>query len=116
VAGRAPLATLGVEMRAARCLVVAAVTLCLGGPAVASAGDHLRVVVWPRGRDTGTKVVWTLTCRPAGGTLPKPAKACRKLAALGRPFAPVPPGVACSQIFAGPQVALVTGSYDGHRI
>ncbi len=51
-----------------------------------------------------------------GGSLPEPARACRLLASLSDPFRPVPPDVACSQIYAGPQVALVAGTYRGKRV
>jgi hypothetical protein len=59
----------------------------------------------------------TLTCSPAGGTLPKAAQACAKLAALGDGwYAPTAPGTACSQIYGGPQAARVTGRYRGRRL
>jgi hypothetical protein len=35
---------------------------------------------------------------------------------LSQPFAPVPRNVACSQIYGGPAVALVTGSFAGRRV
>jgi len=92
--------------------------LALSLPASASSTgkDQLRIVIWPYGTESTVRSDWTLSCRPAGGTLPRPARACRRLASLDRPFAPVPAGIACSQIFSGPQVALVTGTYAGQRI
>ena len=39
-----------------------------------------------------------------------------KLARLRNPFAPVPRGIACTQIFGGPQVAVVTGTFRGRRL
>ena len=61
--------------------------------------------------------MFTLTCNPAGGTVPDPATACRKLQALGAAaFAPTPRGRVCTQIAGGPMTALVTGSFLGHRI
>ncbi len=98
------------------CSTVACLFLVGVSSAAAAGADHLRIVVWPRGTGGSQHVVWTLDCRPAGGTLPKAATACRKLAALEEPFAPVPGRVMCSQIYAGPQVALVTGTYRGRRI
>ena len=53
---------------------------------------------------------------PAGGTLPRPAAACRRLRALARPFAPVPKDAACTQIYGGPQVARVTGTFEQQRV
>jgi hypothetical protein len=48
---------------------------------------------------------------------PSRTTACGKLAQLpGNPFAPTPPGTACTQIYGGPQEALVTGTFRGHHI
>jgi hypothetical protein len=59
---------------------------------------------------------YTLRCNPAGGTLPQPASACRRLARLKAPFAPTPKNVACTEIYGGPQVALVRGRFRGRAI
>jgi Subtilisin inhibitor-like len=93
---------------------IAVVTLGFAAPAGSS--DRLRIVIWPRGTTSTTRVTWTLRCNPPGGTLPRTGRACRALASLERPFAPVPSGVACSEIYGGPQVALVTGSFRGRRV
>jgi hypothetical protein len=53
---------------------------------------------------------------PWSGTHPDPAAACRRLARIRRPFAPVPAETACTQIYGGPQVARVTGTYQGKRV
>lgn len=82
---------------------------------VAVAAVTLRIVVWPHGVD-GASHTWTLRCGPAGGTLPQAAAACRRLDALSGPFAPTPPGTACSEIYGGPQVARVTGSFHGRKL
>jgi hypothetical protein len=77
---------------------------------------RLRITVWPKGRDAGAAIVRMLRCDPTGGTLPRPAAACRRLSSLDRPFAPVPRDVACSQIYGGPQEALVTGTFGGRKV
>jgi hypothetical protein len=59
---------------------------------------------------------YTLRCRPAGGTLPKRGDACVRLLRVQNPFAPVPRNVACTQIYGGPQEAVVTGVYGGKRV
>jgi len=59
---------------------------------------------------------WTLHCGPAGGTLPRATDACARLARLGAPFAPVPPGTMCTQIYGGPQIARVRGTFRGHTV
>jgi hypothetical protein len=83
----------------------------------AAAGDRLRIVVWPHGIDHAPLPARTLTCRPAGGTFTGAAAACAKLARLGpTPFGQPPPGIACTNVVAGPQVALVTGTYQGRRV
>jgi hypothetical protein len=58
----------------------------------------------------------TLTCSPAGGTLTRPAAACARLSRLRAPFAPVPPDAVCSDIYSGPNVAIVSGRFRGRRI
>jgi hypothetical protein len=74
----------------------------------------LHITVWPDGSDTHHS--WTLRCAPAAGTLPHRATACTKLARARDPFAPVPKGIACTQIYGGPQVAVVTGILRRRRI
>ena len=71
--------------------------------------------MWPTGPD-GPSRQWTLRCNPAAGTLPHRTAACTKLGQVGHPFAPVPPGIACTDIYGGPQEALVTGTFRGVRI
>ena len=84
---------------------MAAVALALSGSPAAS----LRVTLWPHGRD-GTARVSTLRC-------PSAAPACRRLGALsGNPFAPTPPATVCTQVYGGPQEALVVGTFRGRRI
>ena len=91
------------------------VAACLVPSSLAGTVD-LRVTVWPKGKNGGLAVTWSLGCGPAVGTLPRPARACRLLRALRDPFAPVPPDEICTQIYGGPQVALVRGTFLGRRI
>lgn len=76
--------------------------------ALLSVSASLHITVWPNGAN-GPHHVWTLRC-------PQRAVVCAKLARVRRPFAPVPPNVACSQIYGGPQIAVVTGTFRGHRM
>lgn len=106
-------------MRGVLALALAAATLgaCASGSAGASRETVLTVVYWPEGMQAGERTVWTLRCSPAGGTLPRPARACRRLAELGaRAFAPVPRDVVCTQIYGGPQEARVSGIVEGRRV
>lgn len=75
----------------------------------------LEISVWARGTD-GPVRTWTLRCPPAG-TQPAAARACSRLDALGADaFKPVPHGVACAQLYGGPEVAEVRGTFRGRRI
>lgn len=77
----------------------------------------LRVTYWEDGSRAAPDEVWTLRCNPARGTLPRPVLACRKLAAGGsKLFAPLPPNIACTQIYGGPQKARVVGTVAGKRV
>jgi len=67
------------------------------------------------GRTEAPTKLWTLHC-PPGGTLPHPARACERLAAIDKPFAPVPRNVACTEIYGGPQVAEVRGTFRGRKV
>lgn len=74
----------------------------------------LQISTSVKGSEQPSKL-WTLHC-PAGGTLPDAADACRKLGELDDPFAPVPKGSACTQIYGGPELAQVTGTYNGKPV
>jgi hypothetical protein len=64
----------------------------------------------------GTVSTWRLTCDPEGGNHPDPAAACAALARSGATALPaVSPGKMCTQIFGGPQTALVTGTWRGQE-
>ena len=80
------------------------------------AATSLQITVWPNGEGHTPKRTYTLTCVPVGGTLPHRAAACEKLAALEAPFAPTPRNVACTQIYGGPQEALVIGRFRGRPV
>ena len=85
--------------------------------AILVASTSLNITVWPNGEGNGGKKVWTLRCAPAAtGTLPNRARACRQLAALKTPFAPTPKNVACTEIYGGPEEALVTGRFRGRPV
>ena len=99
-----------------RVVVTIALTLVLTGAAFGSdSGTTLRIAV--RANPTAPARITTLRCNPAGGTVPDPAAACRRLLAAGRAiFAPTPPGTACTMIYGGPQEAVVTGTLRGAKI
>jgi hypothetical protein len=105
-----------VRIVAILCLIGAALAVSTAGSAGTAANTTLKVSYWENPARSSTRV-WTLRCAPAGGTLPRPALACRRLDAIGpKPFAPVPRGAVCTQIYGGPQVARVIGMIDGERV
>jgi Subtilisin inhibitor-like len=94
---------------------VTVLTLTVAASAAASGTTSLRIRVWPDG-SAGRSIAWTLRCDPVAGTHPRRVEACRLLASLANPFAPVPPNLGCTQIYGGPQVALVTGTFREGRV
>ena len=82
---------------------------------LATALTALTVTVWPQGMD-GASQRWTLRCGPPDGTHPSRAAACARLLTTPDPFRPVPRGAACTTIYGGPDVAIVTGRFRGRRI
>jgi hypothetical protein len=84
--------------------------------AILVASTSLNITVWPHGAGNPGKHNYTLTCAPVRGTLPHRAAACTKLMKVQNPFAPTPKGIACTQIYGGPQEALVTGRFRGNLI
>ena len=84
--------------------------------AVTSSGTSLRITFWKNGAVAKETSTWTLRC-PPGGTLPRPAAACKRLARGGAVlFAPLPKDVVCIEIYGGPQKARVVGTVGGKRI
>jgi subtilisin inhibitor-like len=98
-------------------MVVAAAALVLAAPSSAAPRTSLTVTYWDAGLGSGKPVTWTLRCAPARGTLAKPAAACARLSRSGwQVFAPVPENAVCTEVYGGPQVALVVGVVDGRRL
>lgn len=91
-------------------IALAAAAIALGP------STSLAITGWAEGRESGFARTWTLRCDPVGGTLPGAAAACRQLLALRAPFARVPPRTACTEIYGGPQEALVRGLHRGRRV
>jgi Subtilisin inhibitor-like len=97
-------------------LAAIAIVAVTQAQAVTSPGTSLRVTYWKDGADTKETSTWTLRC-PPGGTLPRPAAACRRLARGGSMlFAPLPKNIVCTEIYGGPEKARVVGTVRGKRI
>jgi hypothetical protein len=100
-------------------MMLAVVTAACGsddGSAAATPSGRLTITVWPQGMAAGGARRWTLECGPAGGTHPRAAQACARLGSISAPFRPVPSDVVCTEIYGGPQEALVTGTFRGRRV
>jgi hypothetical protein len=62
---------------------------------------------------------YTLRCDPAGGTLPDPAAACARIASspgVAALLAPPSGDEVCTQIYGGPDRALVRGTLAGRPV
>lgn len=108
-------------MRALIAIVVVAIVGILGVAAGTSAGSakqtSLTITFWPDEQVPGTLERWTLRCAPPGGTLPNRKRACARLSGLSvGAFAQVPKDAVCTQIYGGPQKAVVKGTVAGHRV
>jgi hypothetical protein len=99
-----------------RIVAVTAAALVLAPTAAAWPTASLKVTVWPKGKP-GVSQRWKLHCDPLpGGTHPSPGRACLALARHPHALKPVSKKVACLQIWSGPQVALVRGTFRGKHI
>ena len=107
-------------MRVAALIALLAAVGCgadTSAPAAGPSGTtELRITYWPQGRAAGPAKKWTLSCEPTGGTLSQAASACRKLGAMRNPFAPIPRDAICTELYGGPQVAHITGSFRGRAV
>jgi hypothetical protein len=88
-----------------------------GTAAGASEPTALTITFWPDEQAPDTFERWTLRCAPPSGTLPNRKRACAKLSGLRfGAFAQVPQDAICTQIYGGPQKAVVKGTIAGHRV
>ena len=98
-------------------LLVGCALVLLAPVATASSSTSLVITYAEDAAKPGTRVRWTLRCDPTGGSHPRRAAACRELQRIGwRAFAPVPPDMACTELYGGPQVAIVSGRVAGRRV
>ena len=105
-------------MRGSLVLTVASLLFVAGSATGGtSSRTSLTVTYWADGSRLTEKSVWTLRCNPPAGTLKRPVVACGRLAAGGWSlFIPVKKGTVCTEIYGGPQVALIVGTVDGRRV
>jgi hypothetical protein len=102
--------------------VVAAAVGCGAGktaPAAPAqpAETSLSITLWEQGREQKAEPTrWTLRCGPVGGTLPRRAAACDRLRKLQQPFAPIRKDLICTDVYGGPQQAVIAGRHEGRRV
>jgi hypothetical protein len=97
-------------------VVLVAGIACAAAPPASTRATALTITYWPD-EQRPTFERWTLRCDPAGGTLPDARRACRKLSSRTATFfAPVPRTAVCTEIYGGPQKAVVKGAIAGRRI
>jgi Subtilisin inhibitor-like len=87
-----------------------------GASSSATPSTDLQMRVWAEGQGNGEMQRWSLRCAPAGGTLPRPAAACLRLQSMQSPFAPLSKDLQCTQIYGGPQEAVISGTFRGNKI
>ena len=105
-------------MRIGVVIAVLAIAVGCGAGASSSAtpSTDLQVRVWAEGQGNGEMQRWSLRCAPAEGTLPRPGAACLRLQAMQSPFAPLAKNMQCTQIYGGPQEAVISGTFRGDKI
>jgi hypothetical protein len=99
-------------------IIAVAVTGVAGdSTAAASKQASLTITYWQDETVPAEFTRRTLRCGPAGGTLANRRRACAKLSVLAASsFAPVPADAICTQIYGGPQKAVVKGTIGGQRV
>lgn len=102
-------------------MAAAVVALVAGaaGAAVSMPSKYasLTITYWADEREPASFKRWTLRCSPVGGTLPTRKRACTKLSTMGASaFARVPPDAICTQIYGGPDKAVVKGTLGAQPI
>jgi len=104
-------------MRALLAAVVLAAILSASASAAPLSGTSLKITFWANSSKPLERRSWTLRCTPAGGSLPRPARACTRLLAGGaKLLAPVPKNAVCTEIYGGPQQARVVGTVKGQPV
>ena len=88
------------------------------GPAVVSSGLPERDLVVEVDPGDGTPAQrYALACgSAAAGNHPDAARACAHLLRADDPFAPLPTDVMCTELYGGPQTALVKGTWDAEPV
>jgi Subtilisin inhibitor-like len=77
----------------------------------------LTITYWADEQEPTRFTRWSLRCSPLGGTLPTRKRACAKLSIMSAgAFAQVPVDAICTQIYGGPDKAVVKGTLGTQKI
>src|ERR687895_314597 len=77
---------------------------------------ELTISLWPEGRDEGGVKRWTLRCDPVSGSHTRRASACTRLYWMQKPFASPSGEEICTQVYGGPEQAVISGEHKGNRV
>ena len=94
---------------------LALLAACGGDGAPDKSATELQITVWPKGR-SGDQDEATLRCSPAGGSLANAETACRRLERMDRPFQRPSDQAVCTEIYGGPEIAEIRGTFDGAQV
>ena len=85
-------------------------------PSASAPAAKVSLTVVVKASPGATPKRWTLRCDPTGGTHPDAKAACHQLLAAKNPFTPIPRGIMCPMIAAGPQRATISGIFFGEHV
>jgi hypothetical protein len=100
-------------------VVAVAITGLTGGGAATTSAKTVSLVItyWDDEQSPASFQRWTLRCNPGSGTLPDRKRACAKLSKLSLgAFAQVPKNLLCTEIYGGPQKAVIKGTIGSARV
>lgn len=103
-------------MRAALLVLLLVLSGCAGTEETVSTEPRTSLEITYTADEGAEPERWTLTCDPTGGTHPDATAACRDLDRAAEPFAPIPADAVCTEIYGGPQTAVVRGTHHGERV
>ena len=112
----------GYLLPATLCVITAAAcgsvtsTSSASTPSASAPAAKVSVTVVVKASPGASPKRWTLRCDPTGGTHPDAQAACRDLLDAKNPFAPIPRGIMCPMIVAGPQKATISGTFFGQHV
>jgi hypothetical protein len=87
-----------------------------GGSGDTPSGPSALTISFSATGDGGDARELELRCGAPAGTVPDPTGACAALGEMEDPFAPVPASTACAEIYGGPHLVVVRGTWSGRTV